>query len=112
MSSIIFLASFQSSLMFVDYQINRNFYEIHCVNKDKLEMNCHGKCQVIKNAEDPNVPLQIVKIGFEFNFFPQDLITLKDIVVSEDLHIRHLFSHTVNSVAKGYSTEILHPPRI
>ncbi|MGV8914273.1 MAG: hypothetical protein ACOH1X_02365 [Kaistella sp.] len=70
LSTIIFLASFQNSLLFVDYQINRDFYEIHCVNKAKPEMDCHGKCQMQKESEKTSTPLALVKYGFEFNILP------------------------------------------
>ena len=28
--------------------INQDFYEIHCVNKAKPDLECHGKCQLKK----------------------------------------------------------------
>lgn len=70
LSTMIFAASFQSSLLFIDYQINRDFYEIHCVNKAKPEMNCHGKCQMQKESEKTSTPLALVKYAFEFNILP------------------------------------------
>lgn len=70
LSTIIFTASFQSSLLMIDYQINRNFYEIHCVNKAKPEMDCHGKCQMQKQSENSSNPFNLVKYSFEFNILP------------------------------------------
>ncbi|GEM_PF-366424 len=68
LSLLIFGASFQSSLLLVDYQINREFYEIHCVNKTKPLLACHGKCQIEKK-ESSNL-VKVVKYSFEFNILP------------------------------------------
>ena len=70
LSLIIFTASFQNSLFMIDYQINRAFYEIHCINKDKPEMDCHGKCQMKKESDKSSNPFNQVKYSFEFNILP------------------------------------------
>lgn len=70
LSFIIFLSSFQSSLIIVDYQINKDFYELHCTNKDKPEMDCHGKCQMKKTAENSPETFQFLKICYDFNYIP------------------------------------------
>ena len=54
----------------IDYKINRDFYEIHCVNKAKPELNCHGKCQMVKESEKSTNPFSLVKYSFEFNILP------------------------------------------
>lgn len=37
---------------FVEYAINYDYIsKILCINKDKPEMSCNGKCQLIKNLE-------------------------------------------------------------
>ena len=69
LSIIVFTVSFQNSLILLDYHINRDFYETHCVNKDKPDLECHGKCEAKKNTEKANSPFQIIKTGtFEFVF--------------------------------------------
>ena len=70
LSIIIFGASFQNSLFMIDYKINQDFYEIHCVNKEKPEMECHGKCQMKKESEKSTNPFNLVKYAFEFNILP------------------------------------------
>ena len=67
LSIIVFGASFQNSLFVIDYEINRDFYEIHCMNKDKPELECHGKCQIKKESEKTSNPFSQVKYSFEFN---------------------------------------------
>ena len=70
LSTLIFMASFQNSLILVDYQINRDFYEVHCENKAKPEMDCHGKCQMKKESEKSTSPFKLLKYSFEFNILP------------------------------------------
>ena len=70
LSILIFGASFQNSLFMIDYKINQDFYEIHCVNKEKPEMECHGKCQMKKESEKSTNPFNLVKYAFEFNILP------------------------------------------
>jgi len=77
LSFIVFVGSFGSSLVLLDYQINRDFYELHCINKDKPEMNCHGKCQLKKNAENSPEKFQFVKIYYDFVFLPNSEPTEK-----------------------------------
>ena len=72
LSTIIFTASFQNALFMIDYQINRKFYEIHCINKSKPEMDCHGKCQMKKESEKASNPFSLVKYSFEFNILPSE----------------------------------------
>lgn len=70
LSSIIFLASFQNSLFYVDYQINTEFYETYCINKQKPELDCNGKCQVKKATEQSQNPASQIKYAFELNILP------------------------------------------
>lgn len=70
LSLIIFTASFQNSLFIIDYKMNKAYYEIHCMNKDKPEMDCHGKCQMKMESEKSSNPISQVKFTFEFNILP------------------------------------------
>lgn len=70
LSLLIFVASFQNSLLLVDYEINRSFYEIHCMNQSRPELECHGKCELSKISENSNSLFRLVQIGFEFHILP------------------------------------------
>ena len=77
LSILIFGASFQNSLFMIDYKINQDFYEIHCINNDKPELECHGKCKISEEAEKSSSTQEVVKIHFDFNFYkPQTTILL------------------------------------
>ncbi len=70
LSLILFGASFQNSLFMIDYKINQNFYEIHCINKAEPQLDCHGKCQMKVESEKNTNPFNLVKYAFEFNILP------------------------------------------
>ncbi len=64
---LTFVASLQSTLLFVDYQINKSFYETYCVNQSRPELECHGKCKFKEEQEKSKIPLTLVQMGFEFH---------------------------------------------
>ena len=112
LSALIFLASFQNSLILVDYQINRAFYEIHCVNKAKPELNCHGKCEMQKESSKNESLLKVVKYSFEFNILPSpesaissiknpDFKTSKQINTEENFDLLNVYLHILP-----------HPPQV
>lgn len=106
------MASFQNSLLFLDYQINRNFYETHCVNKDKPEMNCHGKCEMKKESEKSTSPFNLVKIGFEFNILSNSKVELpKPKPIFFYKKQISLFA-TTGILQNGYSEILPRPPQI
>lgn len=112
LSVIIFGASFQNSLFMIDYKINQDFYEIHCINKDKPSLACHGKCQIQKESGKSTNPFNLVKYSFEFNILPTaplDYFVKKPNFVqseSADFIYRELFIPEI-------SLSILpHPPQV
>lgn len=112
LSIILFGASFQNSLFMIDYKINQDFYEIHCINKAKPEMDCHGKCQMKKESEKSTNPFNLVKYAFEFNILPTapvDFFIKKQNFVdsqSADFNYREL------SIPKVFLNIPPHPPQV
>jgi len=112
LSIILFGASFQNSLFIIDYKINQDFYEIHCVNKEKPNLKCHGKCQIQMESEKSTNPFNLVKYSFEFNILPTapvDYFTKKQNFVdakSVDFTYRELFTPEVSFGVPP------HPPQV
>ena len=55
--AVVFFLDTCSSLFFVaDYYINTAMFAENCINKDKPQMHCNGKCQLQKkiNTENAN----------------------------------------------------------
>ena len=88
LSVLLFGASFQNSLFMVDYAINQDFYEIHCINKAKPSLSCHGKCQLKKESEKTT------------NTELEGLLKIKE--VTNDTHIIELYSKS-GTTALGYN---------
>lgn len=113
LSLIVFVVSFQHSLIFLDYQVHREFYEAHCINQDKPEMDCHGKCQAQKKTEESGSPVNVIKTGsFDFHFIASntaDFIAepFSEVAVHQESHNLH-----INTICKGFSEIQPHPPRI
>lgn len=76
LSFMIFLASFQNSLFYVDYQLNTEYYEAYCINKQKPELHCNGKCEVRNASNETNSPISEIKFAFELNILPSKPIEI------------------------------------
>jgi len=66
--SILIFQSGVNTLFVINYHRSLEIYEAACVNKDKPEMNCHGKCKMMEETkkygfleeedeQSPNVPV-------------------------------------------------------
>ncbi|MBH1959962.1 MAG: hypothetical protein I8H68_07605 [Flavobacteriia bacterium] len=67
-SLMIFLSGSKNLLYIIDYHANRDFYESVCENKNRPEMECHGKCQVSKELQDISPSFSLSNLGFDFQF--------------------------------------------
>lgn len=111
LSSIIFLASFQNSLFYVDYQINTEFYETYCINKQKPELDCNGKCQVKKATEQSQNPTSQIKYAFELNILPSKPIET-EIKNPFSLELKSKkFSYNPIFTLDGYTHILPDPPK-
>ena len=111
-SIIILGASLQDGLFMLDYKINQDFYEIHCINKAKPEMDCHGKCQMKKNGEKTANFFSLVKYSFEFNILPAKVANFSIIKEARfDAEIS-TFSYQDQFLAEYIPGILPHPPQI
>ena len=112
LSALIFLASFQNSLILVDYQINRDFYEIHCVNKARPELNCHGKCEMQKESSKNKSLLKVVKYSFEFNILPSQQPELASSKNPDFKTNQQINTYKDLGMLKVYLNILPHPPQV
>lgn len=113
LSFIVFVAGFQNSLLMIDYQINRDFYEIHCINKAKPKLDCHGKCQAKKENEKTSNVFNLVKYSFEFNILPAKPVDFDIAVFVDTLSEKSKTEFSKNnSVTIGFRDILPHPPQI
>ena len=111
LSCIIFLATFQSGLLIIDYNVNKDYYEALCVNKDKPEMDCHGKCEMKKESEKQSSQNEIIKISFEFNVLPQQSLNLPDKRISFSELKKKIFTSYQTPVLSGHTHTLFQPPQ-
>tara|TARA_R110002033_G_scaffold23560_3_gene55586 strand:- start:3832 stop:4218 length:387 start_codon:yes stop_codon:yes gene_type:complete len=111
---LIIFNSTKASLTYAYYELDPiGFVENLCENKDKPEMHCNGKCQLMKVAEsqnsDQNTPESIIDFK-ELIYYPNPIINfvcikivkLKKLDVS--FYINHYSFKNINSC--------FHPPKV
>jgi hypothetical protein len=111
-SIIILGASLQDGLFMLDYKINQDFYEIHCINTAKPEMDCHGKCQMKKNADNAANFFSLVKYSFEFNILPAKTADFSIIKQPDFSTENPTFSYHHHFFAEYIPGILPHPPQI
>lgn len=98
---------------FVEYAINYDYIsKILCINKDKPEMGCKGKCQLMKKLEQQQEDdFNSLRISMEE--YPIGFVSILNVKsVREDFYKKQQqFSYK-----KGYyylfNKEIFHPPTV
>lgn len=91
------------------YSINSNVIEsLYCVNKDKPEMCCKGKCYISKQLDgSEKLPKDIVLNESEIPLFvlPSSIKLMP--IQSPILDFTSEYPHYIHS---GYALDVLHPP--
>ncbi|HBR11337.1 MAG TPA: hypothetical protein DD740_03810 [Chryseobacterium sp.] len=111
LSVFVFLVGFQKSLIFLDYQLNRDFYESQCVNKNKPEVSCHGKCQSAKESEKQNSDLNEARLGFEI-YLINDCDFVFNASQCFSVKLTAIFSSYSLEPTTGFAASFPHPPQV
>jgi hypothetical protein len=112
LTSMITLASFQNLFFLVDYHFNQDDYESLCVNKDKPEMHCNGKCELRKESETSSKTKKSFNIGFVFTATSQN--DTKFIFKTPNFfeQKKRFFSNWKINLEMGYFSLKPHPPQL
>jgi hypothetical protein len=51
LTALFFVEAFHSIFLIADYYVNTQAYTVNCVNKNKPQMHCNGKCQLSKKIQ-------------------------------------------------------------
>ncbi|WP_275154501.1 hypothetical protein [Elizabethkingia meningoseptica] len=105
-SVICALLIFQKTWIWAEYKINMDWYIENCINKNKPEMHCNGKCQ-LSSEEDKNPNFTWLKIATEFVGLP---VVLTKVVTNTISHVRLIASHNIQHLLLGYLSLHLRPP--
>lgn len=81
MTMLFLLVAFQQALIIVNFKLNQKEIEKEfCINKDKPERQCHGKCHLKKELQKTdNTDLELTGISKKIDII---LITNYDFTVS------------------------------
>ena len=67
LAGLVLFAGTKNLLFLVDYQVNRDYYELICENQNRPELDCHGKCQAGSDSKQSSAGFSFSH--FSFNFY-------------------------------------------
>lgn len=110
---LIIWSSLRISFTYAYYSIDpEGFVELLCINQDKPEMKCNGKCELSKvsksQSEDNNIPTSIIDIS-ELRFYLVNSNSLEESRVLFDAEL-HLFLYS-NLYNYESTKNCFHPPK-
>ncbi len=108
------LQTFSKVLLVVDYQANKEYImEFLCINRDKPELECEGKCHLAKNLKkqedaEKNSKEQQVSLEVQINLFCQWWLSYQFVGFKSEsaLYSNYEASHTTQAFFA-----IFHPPK-
>lgn len=100
-TSIVLICSFQNSLLVIDYEINRDIYELLCENQDKPEMMCNGKCLLSKKTDTTQSSSLTAKIFIDIVYIPTNHENLHSNLFIENSS-KMIYSDQEYSIRKMY----------
>ncbi|WP_252723620.1 hypothetical protein [Winogradskyella psychrotolerans] len=112
---LIIFNSTKASLAYTYYTLDPiGFVENLCENKDKPELQCNGKCQLMKVAEsqnsDQNIPKSIIDFK-ELILYPSPNTSFQLTKVKTTKRL-HFLSHYLNLYTFNNTNYCFHPPRV
>lgn len=105
------LQTFSGEFIIADYYINRAVYEKLCINKDKPQMHCNGKCQMTKKMKEEDKkkqdnPDRNSTLKIDLFCQPINLVQLASFST-----ITRTYSTFSTPLIKNRSFSIFHPPQ-
>jgi len=111
-SALIMFNTLRVSYMFMSYKLDPvGFIEMYCVNKDKPELHCNGKCQLKKVSQSSDNEKEPVKfLNYEVLLFHQ---LLEDYQIQTSVFIpkKKTFNY-LNLYNFNYKLFCFHPPQV
>ena len=98
---------------FVEYAVNYDYIsKVLCINKDKPELNCNGKCQLMMELEQQqDDDFNSLRISMEE--YPIGFVSVLNLDLEEKQFIKEKesFSYKKN-YCFSFNQEVFHPPTI
>jgi hypothetical protein len=109
---VILFSQFNSSIILVNYQLNKgSITEKYCVNKNKPEMKCNGKCHVkteLERSKRQDNKMNFSKENETAKFFVK-MFKLKDVYF---VGVKRSFSPYIINFSSRISDITTPPPRL
>lgn len=110
-SVVVLFSGIKNFLFLADYSVNRNFYEQLCINKNKPEMDCHGKCQMQKKSEKQNTSNEILKVSFDINLMQNQIVEISQPVFKFSKIQKIFYEYSSGNLQNVYYQILPHPPQ-
>lgn len=98
---------------FVEYAVNYDYIsKVLCINKDKPELKCNGKCQLMKELDkQQDDDFKSLRISMEE--YPIGFVSILNVEVEEKLFVKEKepFSYKKN-YHFSFNQEVFHPPTV
>lgn len=96
---------------FVEYAIQYDYIsKVLCINKDKPELSCNGKCQLMQKLEQQQEE-DYQSLRIQMDEYPIGFV--KFVKIKErntDINVIKLNHHYKNQYAYLHSYQVFHPP--
>ncbi|MDO6597418.1 hypothetical protein Q4512_10875 [Oceanihabitans sp. 2_MG-2023] len=114
LTTLLLFNSTRVSLTYIYYNMDTvGFIEVFCVNKDKPELVCNGKCHLKKVAKSQNKEQKTPESIIDFKQLLLYTNTLETMVFSKKQHVK---KKQINTYQNLYSfkniSDCFHPPRV
>ena len=113
---VILMPQLINLVIIVDFNINQEYIaKVLCINKDKPEMKCNGKCHITKELEKKEEPTENPKTEFvqfrnEILFCQHFIKTKKNNIIPEPTK-SYCYQNPVFYKSE-FVSDIFHPPKL
>ncbi|MCB0425478.1 MAG: hypothetical protein KDD13_12650 [Mangrovimonas sp.] len=112
---VFLLPQFAKVGIFISFKANQDFIaKVLCINKDKPELQCNGKCHLAKElnkteSKDQNSPITITNKTEILLFFEKQKIPEFRVLLG--MHRKKSFVHIKEQYTSAYRNGVFHPPK-
>ncbi len=108
---LIVCSTFTRLFYFAGYELNKDYIAQNlCVNKNKPELHCNGKCFLSRKIAEAEQKQQSQEKKTQKDLFQQIMLTASlNIIFFNNVPLEHHFDYHNHYQANNYSS-IFHPP--
>ncbi|WP_316811564.1 hypothetical protein [Pedobacter heparinus] len=105
-------ANCSNLFVYLGFEVNQNYIAKElCINRDKPEMNCNGKCYLMKKLKQAEEKEQKQERQSQKVQIQDALVTQKLVCVSPVRHLKPSRAVEIPFALPRHSSAIFHPPQ-